>query len=135
MADGSPVVVVWKRTLLNPFLVFLQRLSLEIEEDQFQSMKFLVKDSIPLGILEKCVSPRDLFSRMQQKCILGEENLDLLEEMMITVERTDLAKRVKAFKNSRSEDEIVDATGEQMRSELPGERCKNYYIKYLVNYY
>lgn len=120
MADGSRVVVTGRR-LLSPFRTLLQRLSLEIEQDQFKSMKFMLEDYIPLGILETLHKPRDLFSFMLQKCLLGEDNLDLLRELLIQAQRSDLAERVKVFKESTSlTDGVVDASGEQMNRELPG---------------
>ena len=117
MADGSRVVVTGRR-LLSPFRTLLQRLSLEIEEDQFRSMKFMLQDCIPLGILETFHKPRDLFSFMLQKCLLGEDNLDLLRELLIQAQRSDLAERVK--ESTSLTDGVVDASGEQMNRELPG---------------
>lgn len=116
----SRVVVSGKR-VLSPFRTFLHRLSLEIEKEQFSSMKFILEDGvIPLGILENCHKPRDLFSCMLQKCLLGEDNLDLLEELLTLVHRSDLAERVRVFRESISTHDVVDAPREQMSRELPG---------------
>ncbi|XP_078346074.1 uncharacterized protein LOC144631506 isoform X2 [Oculina patagonica] len=119
MADG-PWVIVTGRRLLSPFRTLLQRLSLEIQQDQLESMKFLLEDSIPLGILETCHKPRDLFSCMLKTCLLGENNLDLLEELLSRAQRSDLAECVKDFRKSISTEEVVDAPGEQINRELPG---------------
>ena len=57
-------------------------------------MKFILQGSIPLGYLEKCSKPRDLFSKMLNMDLLGEDNLDYLEKLLTDVKRLDLVKRV-----------------------------------------
>ena len=110
MAHGGSPVVVRGGVILNRFLAFLERLSLEIEQDQLEGLKFLLHETIPLGILEKCLTARELFSRMIQTSLLGEGNLDNLEKLFTDIQRSDLAERVKVFKQSSMEVEC----------ELPG---------------
>ena len=114
MAHGGPTVVVSGRAkpdlIINRFRVFLERLSLEIEQDQLEGLKFLLHGNIPLGILEKCLTPRQLFTRMMQQSLLGEGNLDNLQQLFIDAQRSDLAERVRVFKQSSVE----------VESELPG---------------
>lgn len=104
---GSPVVVSGrtKPSYINRFRAFLERLSLEIEEDQLQGLKFLLHGNIPLGILEKCLTPRELFTRMMQQSLLGEGNLDNLQQLFTAAQRSDLAERVRVFKQSSVEEE------------------------------
>lgn len=104
---GSPVVVSGrtKPSYINRFRAFLERLSLEIEEDQLQGLKFLLHGNIPLGILEKCHTPRELFTRMMQQSLLGEGNLDNLQQLFTATQRSDLAERVRVFKQSSVEEE------------------------------
>lgn len=104
---GSPVVVSGrtKPSYINRFRAFLERLSLEIEEDQLQGLKFLLHGNIPLGILEKCLTPRELFTRMMQQSLLGEGNLDNLQQLFTAAQRSDLAERVRDFKQSSVEEE------------------------------
>ena len=90
--------------------MFLERLSLEIEQDQLEGLKFLLHGNIPLGILEKCLTARQLFNRMMQQSLLGEGNLDNLQQLFTDAQRSDLAERVKDFKQSSVE----------VESELPG---------------
>ena len=114
MAHGGSPAVVSGRTkpglVINRFRTFLERLSLEIEQDQLEGLKFLLNENIPLGILEKCLTARELFSRMMQQSLLGEGNLDNLQQLFTAAQRSDLAERVRVFKQSFVE---VD-------SELPG---------------
>ena len=134
MADGSRVIVTGRR-LLSPFHTFLERLSQEIEQDQLKSMKFMLQSHIPLGILETCHKPRDLFSCMLQTCLLGENNLDLLVELLVQALRSDLAERVKVFRDSRLTEEVVDAPAEQMNRELPGKMIwSSFYLSSLLNF-
>ena len=102
MAHGDSRVVVRGGTILNKFRRFLERLSQEIEEDDLDGLKFLLQGPIPLGHLEKCSKPRDLFSRMIRQDLLGEDNLDYLEKLLTDVKRLDLVKRVRAYRQSES---------------------------------
>ena len=111
MADhGDSPVVVRGGIILNRFLVFLERLSLEIEEDQLDGLKFLLQKSIPLAHLEKCLTSRQLFTRMMQQSLLGEDNLDNLEQLFTEVRRHDLVRHVRDYKQSCV----------QVECELPG---------------
>ena len=111
MAHGGSIVVVSGRAKpVNRFRAFLERLSLEIEQDEFEGLKFLLHGNIPLGILEKCHTPRQLFFRMMQQSLLGEGNLDNLQQLFIDARRSDLAERVRVFKQSSV----------KVESELPG---------------
>ena len=102
MAHSDSRVVVSGITVLNKFRIFLERLSEEIEEDELQGMKFLLQGLIPIGYLENCSKPRDLFSRMIRQDLLGEDNLDYLEKLLTDVKRLDLVKRVRAYRQSES---------------------------------
>ena len=102
MAHSDSRVVVSGITVLNKFRRFLERLSQEIEEDDFRGMKFILEGSIPSGPLENCSKPRDLFSKMIHLCLLGEDNLDYLEKLLTDVKRLDLVKRVRAYRQSES---------------------------------
>lgn len=86
------------RALLDPFQTFLERLSQEIEEEQLESLKFLLEKRIPAGTLEKCTTPRKLFKCMKQNSLLGDNNLDVLEELLTVARRSDLVEIVKDFK-------------------------------------
>ena len=86
------------RALLNPFQKLLERLSQEIEEEQLESLKLLLKNHIPAGTLEKCKTARILFKCMKQKGLLGYNNLDFLEELLTEAQRSDLVEIVKDFK-------------------------------------
>lgn len=112
MAHGGSPVVVSGGTIINRFLAFLERLSLEIEQDQLEGLKFLLQGKIPLGILEKCLTPRKLFTRMMHHSLLGEDNLEILEQLFKQIQRSDLAERVSVFKQS--------SNSMDMETELPG---------------
>ena len=111
MAHGGSPVVVRGGTIINRFRAFLERISLELEQDQLDGLKFLLHGKIPLGILEKCLKPRDLFTRMMHHSLLGEDNLDTLEQLFKDTGRSDLAERVRVYIKQSSVD---------METELPG---------------
>ena len=115
MAHGGSPVVVSGGTIINRFLAFLERLSLEIEEDQFDGLKFLLQRSIPLGILERCHTPRKLFTCMMQHSLLAENNLEILEQLFKETQRSDLAERVSVFRQPSV----------NMETQLPGNIYSN----------
>ena len=87
-----------RRALLDPFQTFLERLSQEIEEEQLESLKFLLEKHIPAGTLEKCTTPRKLFKCMKQNSLLGYNNLDFLADLLKVAQRSDLVEIVEDFK-------------------------------------
>ena len=107
MAHSDSRVVVSGITVLNKFRIFLERLSQEILEDEFQDMKFILQGSIPSGHLEKCSKPRHLFSKMIHQCLLGEDNLDYLEILLTSLRRPDLVERVRAYRQSESPSNVI----------------------------
>ena len=107
MAHSDSRVVVSGITVLNKFRIFLERLSEEIEEDEFQGMKFILGGIIPSGPLEACSKPRDLFSKMIHQCLLEEDKLDYLENLLTSVRRPDLAERVRAYRQSESPGNVI----------------------------
>ena len=86
------------RCFLDPFQTFLERLSQEIEEEQLESLKFMLENHIPAGTLEKCKTARQLFKRMKQQSLLRSNNLDFLEQLLTEAKRSDLVEIVKDFK-------------------------------------
>ena len=87
-----------RKAHLDPFQTFLERLSQEIEEEQLESLKFLLEKHIPASTLEKCTTPRKLFKSLKQNGLLGYNNLDFLEELLKVARRSDLVEIVKDFK-------------------------------------
>ena len=85
------------RTLLDHFQSFLERLSWEIEEEQLDSLKFLLQNHISAGTLDECKTARKLLKCMKQKGLLGYNNLDFLQKLLTDAQRLDLVELVKDF--------------------------------------
>ena len=111
MAHSDSRVVVSKklkgRLPLTKFRIFLYRLSIEIAEDELDSMKFLLQGLIPLEHLEKCSQPSHLVSIMIRQDLLREDNLDYLEELLTDIKRLDLAQRVWAYRQRESPGNVI----------------------------
>lgn len=112
MAHGDSRVVVSGGIILNRFRTFLERLSQEIEQDQLEGFKFILQDTIPLAHLEKCSTPRQLFTIMIQQDLLGEGKFANLEKLLTEVQRHDLVKRLEVYKQS-------ELPGNEMTVDLP----------------
>ena len=116
MASGGAT-----RRGLRPFMKFLLTISMDIQHEEFECMKFLLE--IPGRLAESITHIRDLFSHMQRSCLLGECNLDLLVELLRSVRREDVVRKVLGFRELHSSD-VIDggATDAQMAASLPGVR-------------
>ena len=107
--------------ILRPFMKLLMNISMDIQHEEFECMKFGLE--IPAGLAEKITHIRDLFSYMQRRCLLSKCNLDRLVELLGSVGREDVVRKVLRFRELHSSD-VMDGgeTDAQMAASLPGVR-------------
>ena len=117
------------RVVLSRFLTLLERLSQEIQKEQLEGLICLLQDRIPAGILENCCTARKLFTCMRQKGLLGENNLDLLEQLLETVNRSDLVNgMIKSFKELSSTEAAGNLPGNEAFEVLEKSFCFYRYV-------
>ena len=77
----------------DSFRALLLNISQELTTRNFNDMKFAC-DKIPDGILEKLTRPIDLFTELEHRDLLSENNKDFLAESLLGIGRTELARKL-----------------------------------------
>ncbi|XP_068721503.1 uncharacterized protein [Montipora capricornis] len=79
------------------FRKFLLDLSAELSRDDLKKLKFASIEFIPRGKLEDVAAGFELFDLLEQCGKITRENLSLLNEVLETIGRNDLARKVQQF--------------------------------------
>ncbi|XP_037374142.1 FAS-associated death domain protein [Talpa occidentalis] len=82
---------------MDPFLVLLHAVSAGLSQAELQELKFLCGGRLSKRKLEAVRSGLDLFSALLQQEALGRDNPALLRELLASLRRHDLLRRLDAF--------------------------------------
>ena len=82
---------------LNPYRKLLVDLSFDLSKKDVETLKLASVDIIPRRITENIATGLHLFDVLEQDGRIGPRNLDLLQDMLKTVGRVDLARKIQAF--------------------------------------
>ena len=86
--------------VLSPYRKFLVELSSNISGEDLETLKFAVQDLIPRGKAEDVSSGLKFFDILEQDSRITASNLSLLDELLKTIGRMDLAWKVQCFTKS-----------------------------------
>ena len=75
---------------MDPFRVRLLSVSNGITDRELSELKFVCKQHIPVGVLEKIVRPLDLFDELENRNFLSHENTGFLAELLTGIDRLEL---------------------------------------------
>ena len=112
--------------VISPINGFLNQLASHITQEELSQMKFLLEDAIPAGELEQCATVRDLFTKLKKRCLIGEHNLEALEDLFNNMNLYKLTEKVQEFRARISRGAVKDIPKEQLYGEnrtLPGNVC------------
>lgn len=104
---------------------FLNELASHVTLEKLKQMKFLLEDNIPESELEKCLTVRDVFSMLKKRCLIGEHNLEALEDLFNNMNLNNLTVKVQEFRTRTSKGAVKDIPQEQLYGEnrtLPAPR-------------
>ncbi|XP_028397490.1 uncharacterized protein LOC114521301 [Dendronephthya gigantea] len=92
---------------ISSFRKLLVKLSDELNQDFLidKMREFLANTldgEIPHSLGDEDVSAISIFQRMVQACLISEQNLSLLEEMIVFCSRNDLLQRIDDFRNKNN---------------------------------
>ncbi|CAH3018058.1 unnamed protein product [Porites evermanni] len=73
------------------FRLKLGTIASQIESHRLEHFKFLCKDSIPEGDMERISSPEALFIELEHRMLLGPNQVEFVRQCLIQVGRKDLA--------------------------------------------
>ena len=89
---------------MDNFRSLLLSLNDEIEEREFESMKFACKLHIGAGILERFNVPVHLFAELENRNLLGPENKDFLVDLLVKIGRQDLKNKLLGIQGTWNKD-------------------------------
>ena len=90
----------------DSFRALLLSISQELTTRNFDDMKFTCDGQIPDGILEKLTRPIDLFTELEHRDLLSENNKDFLAETLLEIGRQELARKLMGM-NEKGMDSIT----------------------------
>lgn len=82
---------------LIPNRKLLVDLSLDLSKKEVETLKLAGVDFIPRRITENIATGLQFFDVLEQDGRIGPRNLDLLQDMLKTLGRVDLARKIQAF--------------------------------------
>ena len=90
------------------FTLMLGKIASQIESHRLESFKFLCKDSIPEGDMERISSPEALFIELEHRMKLGPNQVEFVCQCLEQVGRKDLASKLMAFDEKRGGKKIKE---------------------------
>lgn len=75
---------------MDPFRVRLLSVSNGITDRELGQLKFVCKQHIPVGVLEKLVRPLDLFDELENRNLLSHDSTEFLAELLAGIDRLEL---------------------------------------------
>jgi len=82
---------------LSPYRKLLVDLSFDLSKRDIETLKLAGVDVIPRRIIENIATGLQFFDVLEQDGRIGPRNLNLLQDMLKTVGRLDLARKIQAF--------------------------------------
>ncbi|NXU57613.1 FADD protein, partial [Turnix velox] len=95
---------------MDRFLLMLNFISSGLSSADLDALKFLCRTNISKRRMESVQSGRDLFSILLEQGVIAKDNLSFLEEMLKTIKRDDLVKKLKQYE----EEGQVGASDDQL---------------------
>lgn len=86
------------RIVMDQFRARLLSVSNGITNDELGQLKFVCKQHIPVGVLEKIARPLELFDELENRNLLSEGNTELLAELLSEINRFDLKDELHGVK-------------------------------------
>ena len=80
--------------LMDPFRSRLLSVSNGITDHELGQLKFVCKQHIPVGVLERIVRPLDLFDELENRNLLSEDNTRFLAELLTEINRLELKEEL-----------------------------------------
>ena len=97
---------------LSPYRKLLVDLSFDLSKNEVETLKLAVVDFVPRRMTENIATGLHLFDVLEQDGRIGPNNLNLLQDMLKTFGRVDLARKIQAFlttsENNETDGKITD---------------------------
>ncbi|XP_057275869.1 caspase-8 isoform X1 [Pezoporus wallicus] len=113
------------RAKVSPYRYLLFQLSEDITEPELKSFKFLLGQELPKCRLIPKATMLDVFTEMEKKGILGEDNLSVLKSLCAEIDIS-LLKTIEEYELKFGEEEMV--VTEAQRGSTGGTEAHNRYL-------
>ena len=91
---------------LSPYRKLLVDLSFDLSKKEIETLKLAGVDFIPRRVTENIATGLQFFDVLEQDGRIGPRKLNLLQDMLKTVGRVDLARKIQAFLTTSVKSEI-----------------------------
>ena len=95
-----------EKNSLSPYRKLLVDLSLDLSKKEVETLKLAGVDFIPRRMTENIATGLHFFDVLEQDGRIGPRKLNLLQDMLKTVGRMDLARKIQAFLSTSAKLEI-----------------------------
>lgn len=75
---------------MDPYRLKLLSLSNELTNQELVELKFICKQHIPVGVLERIKRPLELFDELENRNLLASDNKELLAALLAGINRSEL---------------------------------------------
>ena len=96
----------YEQDCLSPYRKLLVDLSSGLSKKEVETLKLAGVDFIPRRMTENIATGLQFFDVLEQDERIGPQKLNLLQDMLKTVGRVDLARKIQAFLKASVKDEI-----------------------------
>lgn len=101
---------------MDPFRARLLSVSNGITDRELGQLKFVCKQHIPVGVLEKIVRPLDLFDELENRNLLSHDNTVFLAELLTEINRLELKEELFGVRvRSKSTDAVLSHMQDSLR--------------------
>ena len=83
---------------MDPFRVRLLSVSNGITDRELGQLKFVCKQHIPVGVLERIVRPLDLFDELENRNLVSRDDTEFLAELLTEIDRFELKDELLGVK-------------------------------------
>ena len=74
----------------------LLEISKSLRKEEFENIKYLLKDEIGEGVLEKMKSPLQIFQKLEEQDHGGNKGISIIIELLKAIRREDLSEKLAA---------------------------------------
>lgn len=92
---------------MDPFRVRLLSVSNGITDRELGQLKFVCKQHIPVGVLERIVRPLDLFDELENRNLVSRDDTEFLAELLTEIDRFELKDELLGVKAPHRSGDVV----------------------------
>ena len=112
-----------ERAVISSYRKFIFSLSEALSKRDLTSLKYLLCDELTVREIENINDPMDLLCTLERRCILGNDNFDLLKDLCKQIHRQDLVKKIKDFQRGKTTERGFVSSNETQPTDQRTQSC------------